>query len=267
MLTNDSTVLKESLRLMNQIQKTNLINLKMTPWTTPCATLQSGAWSPLTIAHPTHGGNDYRKTARFRQSIHFSITHVLFVDHVHSRAGVDNKFSLLKLDLMQASTFWRWEECCSFMLFEFQHMFGQLPRCFAGTLLLPFCRVVRRILKFRSVKAELMRFAKYVREFHALDWFLPWTSLICVSSTKCVYMCVRRCPPPKHQMRLYVCHQMRLYVCHQMRLYVCHQMRLYVCHQMRLYVCHQMRLLNPQRSSLRSLTFARFARTFFNTLN
>ena len=82
------------------------------------------------------------------------------------------------------------------------------------------------------------------------------------------YMCV------KHQMRLYVCqalpppkHQKRLYVCHQMRLYVCHQMRLYVCHQMRLYVCHQMRLLNSQRSSLRSLTFARFARTFFNSLN
>ena len=86
-----------------------------------------------------------------------------------------------------------------------------------------------------------------------------------------------------HGPRLYVCqapkapvrvsrpcspkHQMRLYVCHQMRLYVCHQMRLYVCHQMRLYVCHQMRLLNPQRSSLRSLTFARFARTFFNRLN
>ena len=68
------------------------------------------------------------------------------------------------------------------------------------------------------------------------------------------------------------------YMCvkHQMRLYVCpalpppppkHQMRLYVCHQMRLYVCHQMRLLNPQRSSLRSLTFARFARTFLNSLN
>ena len=68
-------------------------------------------------------------------------------------------------------------------------------------------------------------------------------------------------------MRSYVCHQMRLYVCHQMRLYVCHQMRLYVCHQMRLHVCHQMRLLNPQRSSLRSLAFARFARTFFNSLN
>ena len=79
--------------------------------------------------------------------------------------------------------------------------------------------------------------------------------------------CVSGVAPPKHQMRLYVCHQMRLYVCHQMRLYVCHQMRLYVCHQMRLYVCHQMCLLNPQRSSLRSLTFARFARTFFDSPN
>ena len=76
------------------------------------------------------------------------------------------------------------------------------------------------------------------------------------------FICVSSVAPPKHQMRLYVCHQMRLYVCHQMRLYVCHQMRLYVCHQMRLYVCHQMRLL-MQQSSLRSLTFARFARTFF----
>ena len=80
------------------------------------------------------------------------------------------------------------------------------------------------------------------------------------------FICVSGLAPPKHQMRLYVCHQMRLYVCHQMRLYVCHQMRLYVCHQMRLYVCHQMCLLT-QRCSLRSLTFARFARTFFNSLN
>ena len=61
---------------------------------------------------------------------------------------------------------------------------------------------------------------------------------------------------------------------HPRRLYVCqglaspkHQMRLYVCHQMRLHVCHQMRLPRPQRSSLRSLTFARFTRTFFNRLN
>ena len=77
------------------------------------------------------------------------------------------------------------------------------------------------------------------------------------------FICVSKIAPPKHQMRLYVCHQMRKYVCYQMRLYVCYQ----VCHQIRLYVCHQIRLLNPQRNSLRSLTFARFARTFFNSLN
>ena len=35
--------------------------------------------------------------------------------------------------------------------------------------------------------------------------------------------------------------------------------------QMRLYVCHPVRLLNSQRSSLRSFTFARFARTFFQS--
>ena len=76
-----------------------------------------------------------------------------------------------------------------------------------------------------------------------------------------------------HGPRLYVCQAPNAFICvssvalpkHQMRLYVCHQMRLYVCHQMRLYVCHRMRLL-MQRSSLRSLTFARFARTFFLTV-
>ena len=33
--------------------------------------------------HFSIGGDDYRRTARFRQSIHFSITQVLFADHVH----------------------------------------------------------------------------------------------------------------------------------------------------------------------------------------
>ena len=46
--------------------------------------------------HLSIGGDDYRRSARFRQSIHFSITQVLFADHMHRRAGVDNKFSFLK---------------------------------------------------------------------------------------------------------------------------------------------------------------------------
>ena len=33
--------------------------------------------------HFSIGGYDHRRTARFRQSIHFSITQVLFADHVH----------------------------------------------------------------------------------------------------------------------------------------------------------------------------------------
>ena len=45
--------------------------------------------------HFSIGGYDYRRNARFRQSIHFSITQVLFADHMHRRAGVNNKFSFL----------------------------------------------------------------------------------------------------------------------------------------------------------------------------
>ena len=42
--------------------------------------------------------------------------------------------------------------------FKFKHTVGQLPRCFAGTLLLPLCLFLRPILKFWSVVATLMRF-------------------------------------------------------------------------------------------------------------
>ena len=68
--------------------------------------------------HFSIGGYDFRRTTRFRQSIHFSITQVLFTDHMHWRTGVDNKFSFLRFKIWsrQALIFWRWEECCSFML-------------------------------------------------------------------------------------------------------------------------------------------------------
>ena len=68
--------------------------------------------------HFSIGGYDYRKTARFRQGIHFSIIQVLFADHVHWRSGVDNKFSFLRFKswCRQAPFFRRWEECCCFML-------------------------------------------------------------------------------------------------------------------------------------------------------
>ena len=40
---------------------------------------------------------DYRRTTRFRQSIHFSIIQVLFADHMRRRSEFDNKFSFLWL--------------------------------------------------------------------------------------------------------------------------------------------------------------------------
>ena len=68
--------------------------------------------------HFSIGGNDNRKTTRFRQSIHFGFTQVLFADHVHWHSGVDNKFSFLRFQrwCRQAPIFRRWEECCSLML-------------------------------------------------------------------------------------------------------------------------------------------------------
>ena len=74
--------------------------------------------------HFSIGGYDYRRTARFRHSIHLSITHVIFADHVHWRSGVDNKFSFLRFKswCRQAPIFRRWEECCFvFLLFIFKH--------------------------------------------------------------------------------------------------------------------------------------------------
>ena len=66
--------------------------------------------------HFSIGGNDYRRTTRFRQSIHFSIIQILFADHVHRRSGVHNKFSFIRFKswCRQAPIFRRWEECCSF---------------------------------------------------------------------------------------------------------------------------------------------------------
>ena len=49
--------------------------------------------------HFTIGGYDHRRTARRRQSLHFSRIQVLFADHVHRRSGVDNKFSFFRFKI------------------------------------------------------------------------------------------------------------------------------------------------------------------------
>ena len=43
--------------------------------------------------------HDYRRTTRLRQGFHFSRIQVLFADHMHRRAGVDNKFSFLRFKI------------------------------------------------------------------------------------------------------------------------------------------------------------------------
>ena len=111
---------------------------------------------------------------------------------MHWRTGVDNKFSVLRFKswCRQAPIFRRWKERSSFLLFEFEQFFGHLPRCFAGTLILPFCLLLRSIFKFGNVGDTLMKSTwaniserlivlsnlsvtfNSFREFHTLDWFL-----------------------------------------------------------------------------------------------
>ena len=78
---------------------------------------------------------------------------------------------------------------------SFLNSLGQLPRCFAGTLLLPLCLLLRPILKFWSVGDALMRFTwanlserrilvsnfgmtcNSLRELHTLNWILHVSAL------------------------------------------------------------------------------------------
>ena len=49
--------------------------------------------------HFSIGCYDNRETTRLRQGIHFSRIEVLVADHMHRRAGVDNKFSFLRFKI------------------------------------------------------------------------------------------------------------------------------------------------------------------------
>ena len=70
-------------------------------------------------------------------------------------------------------------------------------------------------------------------------------------NTKCVYMCVTKC--------VYMCVTKCVYMCVTKCVYMCVTKCVYMC----VTKCVHMCVTNSQRSSLRSLTFARFARTFF----
>ena len=116
--------------------------------------------------HFTIGGYDYRRTARLRQSIHFSITHVLFADHVHWRSGVDNKFSFLKFKswCREAPIFRRREECCSFMLFEFETHFWPASTLLRGYLALA-------TLSLPQTDPQILEHWGYVHDVHLGESF------------------------------------------------------------------------------------------------
>ena len=142
--------------------------------------------------HFSIGCNNRRWTTRFRQGIQFSrIPVLLLIMSIDAPESTTNcRSSGLRVDAGR-HLFAEGEKnvalSCSF---NFSHTFVQLPRCFAGTLLLPLCLLLRLILKFWSVGATLMRLTwanqsgrrilvsnfsvtcNSFREFHTLDWFL-----------------------------------------------------------------------------------------------
>ena len=92
--------------------------------------------------HFSIGGYDYRRTTRFRKSIHFSITQVLVADQCALTLRSRQQILFPQVpELMQAGTYF--PKVRRMLLFDapliFNTSFGQLPHCFAGTLLLPLC--------------------------------------------------------------------------------------------------------------------------------
>ena len=62
--------------------------------------------------HFSIGCYDYRRTKRLRQSIHFSITQVLFADHVHEARRLENgSDSVVKVGCAMSAISWRFPRC------------------------------------------------------------------------------------------------------------------------------------------------------------
>ena len=56
---------------------------------------------------------------------------------------------------------------------------------------------------------------------------LPWTSLICVSSPKCVYMCVRRCP--SQTPNAFICVSPNAFICVSPNAFICVSPNAFIC--------------------------------------
>ena len=90
--------------------------------------------------HFSIGGYDYRRSARFRQSISALLKSFLLIICIDAPESTTNSLSS-GFNVDAGKHLFSGDEknvalSCSFNLNTF---FGQLPRCFAGTLLLPLC--------------------------------------------------------------------------------------------------------------------------------
>ena len=56
---------------------------------------------------------------------------------------------------------------------------------------------------------------------------LPWTSLICVSSPKCVYMCVKRCP--SQTPNAFICVSPNAFICVSPNAFICVSPNAFIC--------------------------------------
>ena len=85
--------------------------------------------------HFSIGGYDCRRLHDFvKVSISALLKSFLLIICIDTPESTTNSFSSgFKDDARWHLFSRRREECCSFMLFQFEHIFGQLPRCFAGT--------------------------------------------------------------------------------------------------------------------------------------
>ena len=99
--------------------------------------------------HFSIGCYNRRWISRCRHGFQFSGIQILFADHVHRRSGVYNKVSFLWYKGWWAGTnFPRVRRLLFYFSPIILNIFGQLPRCFTGTPLLPFRLFLRPILKF-----------------------------------------------------------------------------------------------------------------------
>ncbi len=71
---------------------------------------------------------------------------------------------------------------------------------------------------------------------------MPWTSLICVSSPKCVYMCVKRCPSQTPNASIlspnaFVCVSPNAFICVSPNAFICVSPNAFICVSPNAFIC------------------------------